>query len=462
MLIRTKLSLMITVLMLLLLTSYYFIALKYSQEAFLEFASINAVDIEQEGKDYSLNELLDDKKVLITTPEQLVTFLAEQYSSAFHIVIKGTSILAHNLPEKINHIDVERSNSQINITLTEDGNKYNLAINESDKIVQFYQDKLVLSLPNRIFSVTEAPRTTDLSIAQKFFFALSALAIITISLIWYFTKLFLTPIDYLSRGFEGLVTGRTPVNIRNFRNDELGQLAKNFNSTVTELEKSEQVRKDMITDIAHELRTPLNNMQVKVEAVIDGVIKMDKYTFPSLLNHINGLSHLVNDLQDISLAEAGQLTFTYKSIQADKVIQNSFNLFNEGMLRKSITFTMKICEPSTIQVDPMRLNQILFNVIENARKYTPENGKVTLFGQLANAYYVFGVLNSGEGLSEEVESKMFNRLYRAENQDNQLISGHGLGLAIAQKLTMLMDGTINITTSFDDDVLVTISFPIVK
>ena len=57
---------------------------------------------------------------------------------------------------------------------------------------------------------------------------------------------------------------------------------------------------------------------------------------------------------------------------------------------------------------------------------------------------------------------MFNRLYRAENQDNQLISGHGLGLAIAQKLTMLMDGTINITTSFDDDVLVTISFPIVK
>jgi two-component system sensor histidine kinase BaeS len=448
--------------MLLLLASYYFIALKYSQEAFLEFTSINAVDIKQKDNDSSINELLDGKNVLITSPEQLVTFLGEQYSSAFHIVIKGTTTLAHNSPKKINHINVERNNSQINITLTEGDNKYNLSINESDKIVQFYQGNLVISLPDRIFSVTETPRTFGLSIEQKFFVALLALAIIAISLIWYFTKLFLTPIDYLSRGFEGLVTERTPVNIRNFRNDELGQLAKNFNATVTELEKSEQVRKDMITDIAHELRTPLNNMQVKVEAVIDGVIKTDKKTFPSLLNHINGLSHLVNDLQDISLAEAGQLTFTYKSIQADKVIQNNFHLFNEGMLRKSITFTMKLCEPATIQVDPMRLNQILFNVIENARKYTPENGKVKLFGQLDNTYYVFGVLNSGKGLSEEVESKMFNRLYRAEDQDNQLISGHGLGLAIAQKLTMLMDGTINITTSFDDDVLVTISFPIVK
>ena len=462
MLIRTKLSLMITVLMLLLLASYYFIALKYSQEAFLEFASINAVDIEQKGNDYSLNELLEDKKVLITTPEQLVTFLAEQYSSAVHIVIKDTSILAHNLPEKINNIEVKRHNDQINIKLTQGDSKYNLAINESDKIVRFYQDNLVVTLPNRIFSVTETPRTLGLSIEQKFFVALLALAIIAISLIWYFTKLFLTPIDYLSRGFEGLVTGRSTVDMSDFRNDELGQLAKNFNTTVTELEKSEQVRKDMITDIAHELRTPLNNMQVKVEAVIDGVIKIDKKTFPSLLNHIKGLSHLVNDLQDVSLAEAGQLAFTYKSIQADEVIQYNFHLFNEGMLRKSITFTMKLCESATIKVDPMRLNQILFNVIENARKYTQENGKVKLFGQRDNAYYVFGILNSGEGLSEEVESKMFNRLYRAENQDNQLISGHGLGLAIAQKLTTLMHGTINITTSFDDDVLVTISFPIVK
>jgi len=462
MLIRTKLSLMITVLMLLLLASYYFIALKYSQEAFLEFTSINAVDIQQEGNNYSINELLDDKKVLISTPEQLVTFLGEQYSSAFHIVLKGTTTLAHNLPKKINHINVERNKSQLNITLTEGDNKYNLAINESDNIVQFYQDYLVVSLPDRIFSVTETPRTLGLSIEQKFFVALLALAIIAISLIWYFTKLFLTPIDYLSLGFEDLVTDRTPVNIRKFRNDELGQLAKNFNATVTELEKSEQVRKDMITDIAHELRTPLNNMQVKVEAVIDGVIKTDEKTFPSLLNHINGLAHLVNDLQDISLAEAGQLAFTYKSIQADKVIQNNFNVFNEAMLRKSIIFTMNLCEPATIKVDPMRLNQILFNIIENARKYTPENGKVKLFGQRDNAYYIFGVLNSGEGLSEEVESQMFDRLYRAKNQDNQLISGHGLGLAISQKLTTLMNGTINITTSLDDDILVSISFPIVE
>jgi len=162
------------------------------------------------------------------------------------------------------------------------------------------------------------------------------------------------------------------------------------------------------------------------------------------------------------LAEAGQLAFTYKSIQADKVIQNNFNLFNEAMLKKSIIFTMNLCEPANIKVDLMRLNQILFNIIENARKYTPENGKVKLFGQRYNAYYIFGVLNSGEGLSEEVESQMFDRLYRAKNQDNQLISGHGLGLAISQKLTTLMNGTINITTSLDDDILVSISFPIVE
>jgi two-component system sensor histidine kinase BaeS len=462
MLIRTKLSLMITMLMLLLLASYYFIALKYSQEAFLEFTSINAVDIEQDVNDYKLNELLDNQQSAILSPKQLVSFLGKQYSSTSHIVIDGTKVLANNLPETISRIAIKRNSNQVSITLTEGDRKYNLAINEGDKIIQTYQNNLVVSLPNSIFSMSETPSVNGLSVECKFLIALLFLAFVAISIIWYFTKLFLSPIDYLSSGIEDLVKERSHVNIENFRNDEIGQLAKNFNATVAELDKSEQVRKDMITDIAHELRTPLSNMQVKVEAVIDGVVTIDNKTFPSLLNHIKGLAHLVNDLQDVSLAEAGQLAFVFKNIAVDNVILNNFDLFNEAMLSKSITFQMRLGEPANIRVDAMRLNQVLFNVIENARKYTAENGKVELFGKRDKTHYVFGILNSGKGLSEDVVSQIFNRLYRAENQDNQLISGHGLGLAIAQKLTNLMGGTINLATLVNDGVLVTIAFPIVK
>jgi signal transduction histidine kinase len=453
---------MVTLVMLLLLVSYYFVALKYSQEAFLEFASVNAVDVEQESNTIMLEKLLSTEKITHDSPDKVIAILSQQYPAAFHLLIKGERLLVHNLPSTVTNIVINKNGQLIDVIIQESNNRYNLSINEKDRIVLTYYEWQIISLPNSVFNVTAPSSISAFNIEQKFFIALMVLAILAIAITWLITKKFLTPIENLTQGFEQLAKGKSKVKVKVVRQDELGLLAKRFNETVAELEKLEQIRKDMITDIAHELRTPLSNIQVKIEAIIDGVIDVDEKTFPSILTHINGLAHLINDLQALSLAEAGQLNFQLKDIPIQNVIQSNFELFKLAMDNKNIEFQLSYSEPANIHVDEHRLNQILFNIIENARKYTPENGKVDFFGQLKDEYYYIGVADSGTGLSEQERSKVFERLYRAQPDNMQFISGHGLGLSIAQKLTTLMGGTITVKESNYGGLLIIIQFPIIS
>jgi len=446
--------------MLLMLTSYYFIALKYSQEAFLELATINATDIKQSNESSSIVEILQSRDFKDRAPAIIIKQISQHNNLTFHLYVKENRVLAHNLPRDITIDSLIRNEADISLTFVDGNNKVNLTVNEQEKIVHLFEGGLIISLPNQIFSSRYVKQSDSISIEQKLFMALLLLAVFAISMTWIFTRFYLKPIESLSDGFERLAGGQQKITVPVIRPDELGRLATHFNQTVEKLDALQQAQKDMTTDIAHELRTPLNNMQVNIEAIIDGVIKIDAETFESLLSHIKGLSHLVNDLQDLSLAQAGQLNFNNEPVETGSVIDRNFKVFDEAMKLKMITFKITDCQPCNLYIDPMRLNQILFNVLENARKYTPSNGDVELFGQQIESRYVFGISNSnsGFGVPQVDKGKMFNRLFRDKHQQEGIIPGHGLGLTIANKLTHLMGGTIHVEDSTHGGLVIVIAF----
>jgi len=443
-----------------MLTFYYFIALKYSQEAFLELATIDATDIKANRNSLSVTSLLQSPELADIAPTQLIEKIENYNKSAFHLYVRGNVILAHNMPQGISIDSLSRKDRKILLSFNDEKNKMNLTLHEQDNIVHLFKGDLIISLPDQIFSSNYIKQSEGMTIDQKLFLALSLLAIFAISMTWIFTRFFLKPIDLLSDGFERLSHGEDKITVPVIRTDELGLLATHFNRTVAKLDVLQQAQKDMTTDIAHELRTPLNNMQVNIEAVIDGVIKSNEDTFVSLLSHIQGLSHLVNDLQDLSLAQAGQLNFNYEQVDTVNVLHGNFKLFDEAMKLKMITFKITDSEQAALNIDPTRLNQVLFNVLENARKYTPLNGHVELFGQLIEDNYVFGISNYGAGLSMPDKSKMFDRLFRDKHHQESTTPGHGLGLTIASKLTQLMGGTINVQDSSQGGLLIVIAFPV--
>jgi signal transduction histidine kinase len=453
---------MVTMIMLLLLVSYYFIAIKYSQEALLEFASVRAITTTESTNVTGGVGTTHQKIPKFDTPQQLIAYLSERNISSSHIVFKGSEVLAHNLPSQASGIQLKKNNQDIELSLNVHDSIYTLALTEQEGILQSHQGWQLVTLPNKLFDSSVLLDDTGLTIEHKFYFALLLMAMIAIGITWVVTKTYLKPIEFLIQGFEQLALGDSKTRIEGFRDDELGHLASQFNATLVELEKLEQERKDMITDVAHELRTPLNNLQVKVEAVIDGVVEVDVGTFPALLAHVNGLSHLVNDLQDLSLAEAGRLSFENKCIQTMEVIQTNYELFRAVMTTKDIDFQVAHAEPAFIEADPNRLNQILFNIIENARKYTPNEGTINLYGYRDQGFYHFGVIDSGPGLPKELQQKVFARSYRANNKDTSVISGHGLGLSIAQKLVQLMGGGIYVDSSEYGGLKVAIKFPLLE
>lgn len=235
---------------------------------------------------------------------------------------------------------------------------------------------------------------------------------------------------------------------------ELAELATAFNSMAADLEHQQQLRRQLVADIAHELRTPLSVLRLQIESIEDGVEQPTPTVLASLGEEVNVLTRLVDDLRLLSLADAGQLSLTIEAVDLQSAIEQTVTAATARARQQQVTLTTVAARgaPLYAMADPQRLKQILGNLIENALRYTPAGGSVTIRAltrrdERQRELATIEVADTGPGIPPDELARIFDRFYRADRARTRETGGSGLGLAIVQRLTEMQRGRVWVESS---------------
>jgi signal transduction histidine kinase len=220
--------------------------------------------------------------------------------------------------------------------------------------------------------------------------------------------------------------------------DEIGHLARSFNQMADRLVEAEQLRRAMLTDIAHELRTPLTNVRSQLEAVQDGLLPINTETLESLNEEVLSLMGVIDDLQDLALADAGRLRL---NIEQCDVAEELRSLVRASERPGGPSFTLHVASSLVALVDPNRLRQMVRNLIANAVAALTSGGHITVSAADAGEWVEIRVADAGPGVLPEHLPHIFDRYYRVTDRERRS-GGTGLGLAIVKKLAALHGGSV--------------------
>lgn len=231
------------------------------------------------------------------------------------------------------------------------------------------------------------------------------------------------------------------------RTDELGQLAASINALAVVLEQTEHRRLEVIGEVAHELRTPIATLEGYLEGLLDGVIEPIPQTWAMLHTQAGRLRRLVDDLRELSRAEARQIPLTLQPIAPQHLIQSTLEPLEGQFAEKGLELQIALPENlPRVLADPARTVQILTNLLVNALRYTPAPGKVELDVSRDEDRIAFHVTDTGVGLTEAQLAHIFERFYRVDMSRSRPSGGSGIGLTIAQSLAQAMGGDIRGTS----------------
>jgi len=241
---------------------------------------------------------------------------------------------------------------------------------------------------------------------------------------------------------EGDLTARAPEDYPR----QFGQLAKRFNHMVSELERADQQRRNLTADIAHELRTPLHIIQGNLEGILDGVYEATPEHINNTLEETQLLARLVNDLQTLSLAEAGQLPLHPTRFLVADLMADLTSSFSAQAVALGIALQTEVSDPSLeLTADYDRLNQALSNLISNSLRHTPKGGEVSISAEAGKPADGLRVTHrdSGSGISPESLPFIFDRFWRGDKSRTDRTHS-GLGLAITKQIVLAHGGTIDV------------------
>jgi len=252
------------------------------------------------------------------------------------------------------------------------------------------------------------------------------------------------PMSDIFSAIDSVAEGDLSVRVSENYPRQFGILAFRFNHMIAELERAETQRRNLTADIAHELRTPLHIIQGNLEGMIDGVYESTPENINNTLDETKLLARLVNDLQTLSLAEAGQLPFHPTRFLLADLIHDITSSFSSQASSIDITLTTNISDPTKeITADYDRLNQVLSNLVSNALHHTPQGGTISLTTETTLNHTSVTIKDGGSGIPEQDLPFIFDRFWRGDRSRTREANSHsGLGLAIAKQLIHAHGGTI--------------------
>jgi signal transduction histidine kinase len=217
------------------------------------------------------------------------------------------------------------------------------------------------------------------------------------------------------------------------------RLARSFNAMTERLRVSERERRNLIADVAHELRTPLTVIQGQTEGLLDGLYPADREHLEPLLEETRVMSRLLNDLLTLSTAEAGALQLHREPVTPQALVHEAVEAFQGPAALADVTLDSHVnTNLPTLDADPVRIGEVLANLLSNALRHTPSGGRISVTAEPADGTVAFTVTDTGSGIAPDALPHVFDRFVKAADS-----SGAGLGLAIARSLVQAHGGTIS-------------------
>ncbi len=287
-----------------------------------------------------------------------------------------------------------------------------------------------------------------LNFRASFFDALgwAALAALGMALLisFFLSRSLTAPLQTLTHISQRVAEGHYNERVPAGGSDELGQLARSFNAMAEKLEQVEAMRRRLIGDVAHELRTPLTAIQGSMEGLVDGILPADRTTFEQIASEAGRLSRLVDDLQELARVEAGAFTLNFQPVSLADLVETLRKRFATSCAAKGISLTFHLPDAlPRVRADSDRLLQVLTNLLNNARQYTPSGGQVTLSAEASGHEVVVRVKDNGIGIPAEHLPHIFDRFYRVDrSRSRRAGGGSGIGLTICKYLVEAQGGRI--------------------
>lgn len=292
---------------------------------------------------------------------------------------------------------------------------------------------------------------TELTSAQRLFrpiFSLllwGSLVAVAIALVvtFFLSRRVLAPVKALASTARQLGKGDFSRRVEFRGRGEVGELAAAFNSMAGDLERAEELKRNMVADVAHELRTPLSNVRGYLEALSDGVLEPNPNVLRSIDEEAKLLSRLVDDLQELSLAEAGEMALDTQPTDIPRAIRAAVAAVGAQAAARGLAVRLDVAENlPAASADPDRLAQVLRILLENAMAHTEPGGSVTVGSRAEVGSIAVSVTDTGEGIPPQELSSIFERFYRVDKSRARSTGGSGLGLTIARRLVEAQGGAI--------------------
>lgn len=286
----------------------------------------------------------------------------------------------------------------------------------------------------RRFQAQQASSTLMISLVSVLLAAIVSLLL---------ARIFIAPLKKLTLTTRRLTAGDYSARMRVRSSDELGQLTHDFNTLAGTLEHNEQLRRNLLADISHELRTPLAILRGELEGLQDGVRELNQQALGSLLAEVGLLSKLINDLRELSLAEAGAMTYRMQNVNVTTLLTEAVASFAGSYRANNITLSLDHIDGTpTIQGDAQRLTQVFNNLLENSLRYTDAGGQLHITTRQTNGTITLDFQDSAPSVPPDMLPRLFERLFRTDESRNRESGGSGLGLAICQSIVQAHGGTI--------------------
>ena len=259
------------------------------------------------------------------------------------------------------------------------------------------------------------------------------------------TKSLVDPLTEMTKAAKAFSEGDFSKRVSVDSDDEMGELARGFNSMADSLVEMEKARSSFVANVSHELRTPMTTIGGYIDGILDGTIPRERQTeyLNIALSEVKRLSRLTTELLNMSKIEAGEIE---ASITVHNVWDTVLNVLFSNEQRidaKNITISgLNADEPSYVMCDADMLHQVIYNLVDNAIKFTPENGEISVRVEPKGQKTEIEIRNTGAGIDADDIPRVFDRFYKGDKSRALDRTGTGLGLYIVKTLVNIMGGDI--------------------
>ena len=296
--------------------------------------------------------------------------------------------------------------------------------------------------------------------------------IISILLSFLLSKTMINPLQRLTDGIEEVAQGDFSRKIEVTSSDEIGQLTESFNamaqqleSTIADLEREEQKRKDFVANVSHELRTPLTNIKSYAETLDDGIgdlpPEMEKRFLGVILNESDRMAHILQDLLTLSRFDSGRSELRLTRFPFARAVDDCYQAILMDAQNHSHTVELNLPDNlPEVRADRERIMQVMMNIVSNAIKYTPDGGRIVLSAGVDGAKVWMSVDDNGIGIPEADRERIFERFYRVDKARSRQSGGTGLGLSIAQEIMLRHEGKLYLVDKAEPGLTIRMDLPI--